>query len=161
MHVASGVGALALVAAAVAVSPLHAQQVPNPADSGVTMSAGPVMRVSYFKVNLGMSQESGRDIRQHLVPIWEAEKAAGIILSYTVVTNLTTDSPDDWTVAFALTYPNFAALDSLGARTEPITLRHYGSAEARTAAGDRRAQLRTLVRSSLMRVLNVTRTQRP
>jgi hypothetical protein len=161
MRVTHGVGALALVAFAAVVSPLPAQQAPDPADSGVTMSGGPVMRVSFFKVNTGMGQENQRDLRQHLVPIWEAEKAAGIILGYTVVTNLTTDTPDDWTVAFALTYPNFAALDSLGARTGPITLKHYGSAEARTAAGNRRDQLRTLVRSSLMRVVNITRTQRP
>ena len=158
MRIAHGVGALALVAFAAVVSPLPAQQAPNPADSGVTMTGGPVMRVSYYKVNTGMGQENQRDLRQHLVPIWEAEKAAGIILDYTVVTNLTTDSPDDWNVAFALTYPNFAALDSLGARTGPITLKHYGTAEARTAAGDRREQLRTLVRSSLMRVVNITRS---
>jgi hypothetical protein len=161
MRVAIGVGALALVAAAAVVSPLAAQQAPNPADSGVTMTAGPVLRVSYFKINPGMGQESGRDLRQHLVPIWEAEKAAGAILSYGVVTNQTADSPDDWNIAFAVYYANFAALDSLGARTGPITLRHYGSAEARTAAGDHRAEIRTLVRSNLMRVQNITRSQRP
>jgi len=161
MRFAHGVGVLALGAFAAVVSPLPAQQPPNPADSGVTMTGGPVMRVNFFKVNAGMGPENQRDLRQHLVPIWEAEKAAGIILDYTVVTNLTTESPEDWNFGFALTYPNFAALDSLGARTAPITLKHYGSADARTAAGNRREQIRTLVRSSLLRVVSITRTPRP
>ena len=161
MRITTGVGAVVLAAAAV-VSPVTAQQQPaDPADSGVTITAGPVMRVTLFKVNLGMGQESNRDIRQHLVPIWEAEKAAGIIVSYSIMTNLTANSPDDWNVGWALVYPNFGALDSLGARNGPITLRHYGTAEARTAAGERRAQLRTMVRSSLVRVANVSRSQRP
>jgi len=161
MRIAIGVGALALVAIAATASPVSAQQPVSPADSGVTMVAGPVMRVSYYKINPGMGQEFQRDMRQHMVPIWEAQKAAGIILAYTVVTNQTTDSPDDWNVAFALTYPNWAALDSLGDRTEPITLRHYGTAQARTAVGNGRAAIRTLVRSNLMRVQNVSRSSRP
>jgi hypothetical protein len=160
MRIALGASALALVAVA-AAAPLRAQQPVNPADSGVTMTAGPVMRVSYYKVTPGMGQEFQQDLRQHLIPIWEAEKAAGIILAYTIVTNQTADSPDDWGVAFAITYPNWAALDTMNDRTDPITLRHYGSAAARTAVGNHRATFRTLVRSNLMRVQNVSRSQRP
>jgi hypothetical protein len=161
MRIAHGVGALALVALAAMASSLPAQQPVNPADSGVTSEPGPVMRVSYYRVNPGMGQEFQRDLRQHLVPIWEAQKAAGIILGYTVATNQTTDSPDDWNVVFAVTYANWAALDSLGARSAAITLRHYGTAQARTAVGNGRNAFRTLVRSSLMRVQNISRSPRP
>jgi hypothetical protein len=160
MRVILGASALALVALA-AVSPLRAQQPANPADSGVTTTPGAVMRVSYYKVNTGMGQEFMQDVRQHLIPIWELQKAAGIIVGYQIVTNQTTDSPDDWGVAFAITYANWAALDVVTERSDPITLRHYGTAAARTAAGDHRATIRTLVRSNLMRVQNVSRSQRP
>jgi len=161
MRIATGVGALALVAISAIVSPLAAQQPVNPADSGVTVTPGPVMRVSFYKINTGMGQEFQQDLRQHVVPVWEAQKAAGIILGYQVVMNQTTDSPDDWNVAFAITYANWAVLDNMTDRTDPITLRHYGTAEARTAAGNRRATIRTLVRSNLMRVQNVSRSPRP
>ena len=159
MRVPIGLGALALAATAV-VSPLAAQQPPAPADSGVTTTAGPVMRVSLYRVNPGMGPDAMADIRQHLIQIWDAEKAAGILVDYTIMTNQTTESPEDWNVGWALVYPNFAALDSLGARTGPLTLRHYGSAEARTAAGNRRMQLITLVRSNLVRVQTVSRSPR-
>jgi hypothetical protein len=117
----------------------------------MTLTPGPVSRVLLMRVNPGMGQEFNRDMRQHLLPVWEEEKAAGILVNYSVFTNTTASSPDDWGVGYTLTYPNWAALDSLGARTGPITLRHYGSAEARTAAGMRRDQLRTVVQSMLLR----------
>ena len=122
---------------------------------------------SYPEISIAAARRKREEARSLIAngvdpgEVRKAQKAAGIILGYTVVTNQTTDSPDDWSVAFALTYANWAALDSVGARTDPITLRHYGTAQARTAVGNGRAAIRTLVRSNLMRVQNVSRSQRP
>jgi len=151
MRIPTLVAAAALLAVGAANSPLAAQQRAAPTDT-MTMTPGPVMRVVLMRANTGMGQEVAQDMRHHLLPVWEEEKTAGILLNYSVMTNTTTESPDDWTVGYVLTYPNWAALDSLFARTGPITLRHYGSAEARTAAGDRRDQIRTVVSSQLVRL---------
>ena len=71
--------------------------------------------------------------------------------NYTVATKPTQDNPDDWNVAYTLTYPNWAALDNLATRTDPITLAHYGSAANRTAAGIARVEHGTLVATFLVR----------
>ena len=52
----------------------------------------------------------------------------GIITGYEFFNNVTADSPNDWNVGLLVNYPNYAALDGLGDRTDPIELKHYGSA---------------------------------
>ena len=157
MRIAALVAVTTLIATGTVALPAAAQQraapaaPAAPADTGMTLTPGPVIRVVFMRVNTGMGPEFQRDMRQHLLPIWDEEKRAGILVDYSVFTNSTTSSPDDWGVGYSLVYSNWAALDSLGARTGPITLRHYGSAEARTAAGMRRDQLRTVVQSMLLR----------
>ena len=149
---------LALFASVVAVSPASAQVVGAPAiaDSGLKPSSV-IMRVSLYRFVEGMQPAAFADLRTHLIPIWEAEKQAGILVGYSTLGNVNQSSRDDWQLGITLTYKNFAALDSLGARTGPITLKHYGSAAARTAAGDARAKLRTLVSSQLVNVATYSR----
>ena len=56
-----------------------------------------------------------------------------------------------------LVYPNFAALDNLGARQNPILLKHYGSAQKQAAAGEKRNQIRSVVQSYLTNALRYSR----
>jgi len=146
---------LALVASVVAVSSASAQvpgapaapAAPAVADSGIK-ATNIIMRVSLYRFADGMQQAAIADMRTHLIPIWEAEKQAGIIIGYSTMANLNPSSRDDWQYGITLSYKNNAALDSLGARIAPITLKHYGSDAARTAAGDARAKLRVLMSSN-------------
>jgi len=140
---------LALVASVIAVSSASAQAAGAPAvaDSGIK-ATNIIMRVSLYRFAEGMQQAAIADVRTHLIPIWEAEKQAGIIIGYSTMANFNPSSRDDWQLGITLSYKNNAALDSLGARTAPITLKHYGSAAARTAAGDARAKLRVLMSSN-------------
>jgi len=149
---------LALVASVLAVSPASAQvaRAPAIADSGIK-ATNAIMRVSLYRFAEGMQSAAIADLRTHLIPTWEAEKQAGIILGYSTLANLTASSRDDWQLGITLTYKNYAALDSLGARTGPITLKHYGSEAARTAAGDARAKLRVLMSSQLLSVATYNR----
>ena len=66
--------------------------------------------------------------------------------------NFNPSSRDDWQMGITITYKDYAALDGLGAKTGPITLKHYGSEIARTLAGDARAKLRVLMSSNLINV---------
>ena len=145
---------LALVAGVVAAA--SAQAPATPADSGIKPS-GAIMRVSLYRFADGQQPAAVADMRTHLIPIWETEKQAGIIVGYSTMANVTASSANDWQFGIVITYKNFAAMDSLGARTNAITLKHYGSALARTAAGEARAKLRTLVSTNLVNVSTYSR----
>jgi hypothetical protein len=112
---------------------------------------GSVWRVTLIDIKPGRNTEFWQDVRQNLKPIWEEYKKAGIIVNYTVDVKTTTDEPGDWDVAFRFEYKNFAALDGLLAKTDPITLKFYGTADARREAGVKRAENGTTVASLLMR----------
>ena len=90
-------------------------------------------------------------MRQHLKPIYDEEKRQGLLSDWSVSTKPTQDNPDDWNVVLTLTYPNWAALDTFGPKTDPITLAHYGSAANRTAAGNARIEHGTIVANFLTR----------
>jgi len=68
---------------------------------------------------------------------------------------MTADEPGDWDVAVAFQYKNLAALDGLGERTDPITLKTYGSADARRQANLKRIEYGRIVASFLMRQVTV------
>ena len=112
---------------------------------------GSVVRVTLVDIKPGKGPDFWRDVRQNLKPIWEEYKKAGIIVDYSVSLKSTLDEPGDWDVAFAIEYKNWAALDGLAAKTDPITLKAYGSAEARTAAAVKRTEAGTTISSFLMR----------
>jgi hypothetical protein len=117
-----------------------------------------VTRVILIKINPGQRPAFDQDVMDNNIPIYEEEKKAGILANYTIFNNVTTDNPNDWTVGITLTYPNYAALDNLGDRVDPITLKHYGSAAQRQAAADHRNQIGTVVSSRLVREVHYTRS---
>jgi len=112
---------------------------------------GTVWRVTLVDIKPGKGTEFWQDIRRNLKPVWEEYKKQGIIQSYVVHIKTTTDEPGDWDVAFMLEYKNFATLDGLAARTDPITLKVYSTAEARREAGVKRSEYGTTVASFLTR----------
>jgi hypothetical protein len=57
----------------------------------------------------------------------------------------------------AFTYPSYAVLDTLGARTAEITLKHYGTAEKRQEALNKRNEIGTVVSSRLTRNIRYSR----
>jgi hypothetical protein len=121
-----------------------AQQSPN-------TTPGTVTRVVLLRIKPGHGDQFWADMRQHLKPIYDEEKRQGILTDYSVGTKATTDNPEDWNVVLTITYPNWAALDNLTSRTDPINLAHYGSAANRTAAGNARIEHGTTVASFLVR----------
>ena len=114
-------------------------------------SEGPVVRITLIDIKPGKGNDFWRDMRQNIKPLWEEYKKAGILVDYSVSVKVTTDSPEDWDVSTALQFKNWAALDGIDSRTDPISLKHYGSAEARTATGLKRLEYRTFVSSFLIR----------
>jgi hypothetical protein len=113
-----------------------------------------VSRVLLERVNPGQRPAFDQDVMSNLIPVFEEEKKAGILTGYEFFNNVTADNVNDWNVGMLLTYANYAALDGLGDRTDPIELKHYGSAAKRQAAAERRNQIRTVVSNRLMRMVN-------
>jgi hypothetical protein len=136
--------ALAALALAITAAPALAQQSPNTTPTTVT-------RVTLVKIKPGHGDQFWADIRQNLKPVYDEQKRQGLLTDYSVATKSTTDSPDDWGVAITVTYPNWAALDTFMSRSDPITLKHYGSAANRTAAIRARIEHGTIVSSFLVR----------
>ncbi|MGO9539064.1 MAG: hypothetical protein ACLPN2_00550, partial [Terriglobales bacterium] len=77
---------------------------------------GPVWRVVYYKLKPGQGDPFWKDFRENLKPSYDPLKKEGIINDYKVWTNSTTDSPQDWDVALALMFPNWAAIDQADAK---------------------------------------------
>lgn len=92
-----------------------------------------------------------QDLRQNSLPIWEEQKKRGLITAYSVSTKSTTENPADWNAALVVSYKNWGSLDGFGARNDSVTLRHYGTAAARTAAAQARIAHSQVMASFLTR----------
>jgi hypothetical protein len=122
-----------------------------PAAAQEHYTEGPVWRVNYLNVKPGKFQETLKDLRANFSKVGAQAKAQGLILDYKVFLNATSTGPDDWDIATATLYKGYGAIDGLAGKMDPITLKHYGNAEARTQAGAKRVDLWTTVSSVLGR----------
>lgn len=112
---------------------------------------GPVWRVTYYNLKPGMGDQFWKDFREHFKPIYDEFKKQGLITDYKAFTNFTSDGPNDWDVAVAIEYPNYAAIDQLDAKGATVAVKHYGSREAMVDAGKKRAEIREVVASKVAR----------
>lgn len=146
--------ALTLGFALIAVAPRLQAQTPTPptpaAATGNT-TAGTVTRVILLRIKDGQTNAFWDDVRRHGKVIYDEEKKQGIILDYSYFTKSTSEGPSDWDVGMTITFPNWASFDTFGARVAPVTLAHYGTADARTAAGNARNAYAELKQNYLIR----------
>lgn len=126
---------LLLPVATLVAQPSAGQQAP------VRITTTAVSRVILLRILPGQAAAFNRDMLENIIPIYEAAKAAGIIVNYTVFGKSTSDGEEDWQRGITLTYANWAAIDGLAQRMDAITLRHYGSAERRTQVEQARQSL--------------------
>jgi hypothetical protein len=136
--------ALSLLVAALLSAQTARAQNPN-------YNVGPVWRVTYVHIKAGQGDTFWTDVRTHLKPVWEEEKKQGLITDYKLFSNATANSPNDWSVAIAVLYPNWAALDQIDVKAQSIVVEHYGSREAMMDAARKRAEIGELVASHLAR----------
>jgi len=116
---------------------------------------GTISRVILLKIKPGRFNAFMEDLRDHVKPVWEEEKTQGLIMDYKIYLNSTTDTPQDWDVAVALQYKNYAALDGLAAKLQDLTLKHYGSKAARQGALEKRVENTEVAASRLMREITL------
>jgi hypothetical protein len=118
-------------------------------------TAGNVIRVVYFDVMPGKTNEFLTFLRKNSKVIFEEQMKQGLILNYMYYSKPTSEGPGDWDVALTVSYRTYAdAIDfnaERGAKFDAITLKHYGTAEERTKANNYVDTLRTVVSTHLIR----------
>ena len=80
---------------------------------------GPVVAVSYVRTKPGMFERYMEYLNTTYKTNLEAEKAAGLVTDYAIYTS-DARTPTDHDVMLTVTYKNWAALDNLRDRTEPV-----------------------------------------
>jgi hypothetical protein len=112
---------------------------------------GPVWRVIYVNVKPGMADAYWSDLSQNFKPIYDEFKKQGWVVDYKFYTNPVSEHPQDWDVAIAIEYKNWATLDEMADKASTIGAKHYGSREAMMEAAKKRTEYSTTVRNSLAR----------
>jgi len=115
---------------------------------------GTVERVNLIRILPGHFNGFMEDIKSNLQPIWEAEKANGLILNYHVFFNQTKSNPDDWDIGVTLEYKNMASLDGLAQKVLDLRMKQYGDKGKEQKVIDKRVESAQTVASYLIR--NVT-----
>ena len=135
--------ASALLSTSLAAIPAAQAQVPY--------SEGNVQRIVHVHINAGHSAAFFADIKANVIPLFEAEKSAGLILSYRFFLNETASTNEDWDFGYALVYQNMAALDGLADKIYPLRMQHYGDQTGEQKVFDKRYENAHLVSSFLIR----------
>lgn len=114
---------------------------------------GPVVNVSYIRINPGMFDKYMKYLDTDYKRNMEAQKKAGIILDYAVYSSPQTRD-EDWNMILSVTYKNMAALDGIRDKTEPVSVRTLNATPEQLAeATIERGAMRELVGSRLLRQL--------
>jgi hypothetical protein len=121
------------------------------ASAQVPYSEGNVERIVRVHIFPGHSDAFYADFKANSIPLFEAEKSAGLIVSYRTFLNLTASGPEDWDFGYAIVYQNMAALDGLADKVFPLRMKHYGDQTAEQKVLDKRYENAHLVSSFLVR----------
>jgi hypothetical protein len=112
---------------------------------------GAVTRVTLVQILPGHFSAFMDDLKTNIKPIWDAEKASGLIEGYSIFLNSTKANPEDWDIGFTLNYKNFAALDGLSQKVLDLRMKQYGDKGKEQQVIDKRVQNARVVASILTR----------
>jgi hypothetical protein len=115
---------------------------------------GTVERVTLIHILPGHFDAFMKDVKTNIMPIWDAEKSAGLIENYQIFLNQTKVGMDDWDIGFAVTFKNMAALDGLGMKVFDLRMKQYGDKSKEQQVIDKRVDNARAVSSYLIR--NIT-----
>jgi hypothetical protein len=113
-----------------------------------------VLNVSSIRTEPGMFDEYMTYLAGTYKKIMDEQKAAGVILDYTVYTTVPR-GPDDPDIYLVTVYKNMAALDGLRDKMDPVQQKLLGDQAQRSAGMIARGAMRTLVGSQLIRALEL------
>jgi hypothetical protein len=113
---------------------------------------GAVVIVSYIRTEPGMFDDYMRYLSSTYKKLMDEQKKAGIILEYGVY-GADPRNETDPDLILTITYKNFAALDNLAERADPIERKVWSSLAKANEATVSRGKLRTQVGGQTLRQL--------
>ena len=125
------------------------------ATAQVPYKEGAVERVVLLRITPGHFDAFMADIKKNVIPIWEAEKASGLITDYQMFLNTTRSGADDWDLGYSLVYKNMAALDGLPDKVFDLRMKQYGDQAAEQKVIDKRVENAHVVNSYLVREITL------
>ena len=111
---------------------------------------GPIWRVQLIRVKPTQMDAYLTSLRQSTKPLIEEQKKQGMIMDYKVFLKQTKANPEDWDIAVAIEYKNYAAMDGLAAKGEGVRDKILGGKQAAQQLGEKRAEIREIIASDLL-----------
>ncbi len=122
------------------------------ADEAQPYTEGNVVNVSYIKVKPGMFDAYMKYLATTYKQQLEAQKEAGIVVDYAIY-QADARNRRDPDLILTTVYKNWAALDGLSDKLEPISNKTFGSQDKSNAAAIDRESMRTLLGSEMIQQL--------
>ncbi|HTS38500.1 MAG TPA: hypothetical protein VMH04_22690 [Candidatus Solibacter sp.] len=111
---------------------------------------GPIWRVQLIRVKPTQMDAYLTSLQQSTKPLIDEQKKQGVIVDYKVFLKQTKNSPEDWDIAVAIEYKNYAAMDGLAAKGEALRDKILGGKQAAQQLGEKRQEIREIISSELM-----------
>jgi hypothetical protein len=115
---------------------------------------GTVWQITMVRTTPGMGDDYLKGLAKNLKAALEEEKKQGLVVSYKILLG-DTSTPSDFNIMNMVEYKNMAALDGLRAKTDPIGQKIIGGEDQQREAATKRAELREIVGSKLMREITL------
>jgi hypothetical protein len=115
---------------------------------------GTVWQITMVRAKPGMGDDYLKGLAKNLKASLEEEKKQGLVVSYKILLG-DTSTPSDFNIMNMVEYKNMAALDGLRAKTDPIGQKIIGNEDQQREAALKRAELREIVGSKLMREITL------
>jgi len=111
---------------------------------------GPIWRVQLIRVKPTAMDAYLTSLRMSTKPLIEEEKKQGMIMDYKIFLKETKNNPEDWDIAVAIEYKNYAAMDGLAAKGEAVRDKILGGKAQGQQLADKRAEIREIISSELL-----------
>jgi hypothetical protein len=115
---------------------------------------GSVWQITMVHVKPGMGDDYLKGLAKNLKTSLEEEKKQGLVVSYKILLG-DASTPGDYNIMNMVEYKNMAALDNLREKTDPIATKIMGSEQQMREGAMKRAELREIVGSKLMREITL------
>ena len=124
---------------------------PTPLLAQDTYAEGPVWDITFIRTRPNQRDAYLSSLKQNTVPILQEEKRQGLILDFKILNNLTQHDPQEWDVAVAVQYKNFAGMDGFEQKEQAIRDKLLGSRQkALQALEGNRVEMRDIVATKLI-----------
>ncbi|HLW34952.1 MAG TPA: hypothetical protein VKS98_04765 [Chthoniobacterales bacterium] len=122
--------------------------------SNAPYNEGSVWQLSMIKTRAGLSDEYFKQITGTVKPVYEEAKKQKIILSYKILDG-EASGRDDFNILILVEYPNYAALDSLRDKMDPVLTKVMGSQDQRKDLMVKRLDVREIIGTKTMREITL------